>query len=821
MKRVKKGEHLLTKTNVIVDDKKNKSEAINNLLLQQPNSKLPLLDIYVKLHIYNLARPNIDSILEHKIYDNPRKTKWKTRLLSKKQLDRDVASRKGFNKWLKRTGEAPVIINQEATEISTSRLRSYYFKRGWLDAKTTFKIDKNENQKATIDYFVEKGKPYILDTIVYKIKSPIIDSLYKKTKDQSLVKFGDQYEESNFVKERERINTEMRNSGVFHFGQEYINYVIDTIGSTKKVFSELYINNREIRNQDSTTRVPFKIYTIKNVNIYTESKFEIRNETVLDSTTYDGFKLLSIDELKYRPKALTDAIFITKGNVFRDIDRTRTYRHLSELQTFRYPNIEYVENEADTTLTANIYLSPKKKYGLTYDFDISQSNIQTIGFSFSTGLKIRNIFRGAETLDISLLGAIGASKDVGEADDAFFDINELGANIKLTIPRMFFPINTERVIPKHMSPSTRFNLSATSQTNIGLDKQAFSGNLSYNWFPNTKVTNTFDLFNIQFVKNLNTANYFSVYNNSFNSLVNIAQDIGYIDNDSTLSIPEEANTFINDVLEENTSLTPLDENFITVNNIDQRKQRLTENNLIFSTSFNYIKNRKENIFDNNFSILKLRGELAGNMLSNVSKLINQKKNANNKYEVFGVAFSQYIKAEVDYIKHWDFGKKNVLAFRSFFGIAIPYGNSDNIPFSKSFFAGGPNDNRAWSVFDLGPGSSESTNEFNEANLKLHFSLEQRFNIFGSLNGALFVDAGNIWNALDNVEDNASTFTNFSSLKDIAIGSGFGFRYDLSFFVVRLDIGLKTYNPSFSEGNRWFNNYNFGNAVYNIGINYPF
>ena len=122
---------------------------------------------------------------------------------------------------------------------------------------------------------------------------------------------------------------------------------------------------------------------------------------------------------------------------------------------------------------------------------------------------------------------------------------------------------------------------------------------------------------------------------------------------------------------------------------------------------------------------------------------------------------------------------------------------------------------------MGPGSVQSSNEFNEANLKIAASIEQRFNILGRFNGAFFVDMGNIWNVLDNVEDEKATFDNFSSLKDIAIGSGFGLRYDFSFFVLRFDVGFKTYDPSYELGNRWFNDYNFGNAVYNIGINYPF
>src|SRR5690606_19232962 len=212
---------------------------------------------------------------------------------------------------------------------------------------------------------------------------------------------------------------------------------------------------------------------------------------------------------------------------------------------------------------------------------------------------------------------------------------------------------------------------------------------------------------------------------------------------------------------------------------NERKSRLTENNLIFSTSFSITNDERTNLFDEDFSIFRFKLELAGNILSTASSLMGLKKDSENRYQLFDVAYSQYTKTELDYIKHWSLGKKNVLAMHAFFGIAIPYGNSYNIPFSKSFFAGGPNDNRAWTAYNLGPGSAESLNEFNEANLKMTFSIEQRFNLFQNLNGAVFVDAGNIWNAFDNVTTEGATFKNFSSLKDIAVGSGFGLRYDFS------------------------------------------
>ncbi|HLS29280.1 MAG TPA: BamA/TamA family outer membrane protein, partial [Flavobacteriaceae bacterium] len=164
--------------------------------------------------------------------------------------------------------------------------------------------------------------------------------------------------------------------------------------------------------------------------------------------------------------------------------------------------------------------------------------------------------------------------------------------------------------------------------------------------------------------------------------------------------------------------------------------------------------------------------------------------------------------------------KNVLAVKAMGGIAIPYGNSNSIPFVRSFFAGGSNDNRGWRPYDLGPGSSGGPNEFNEANFKLAFNLEYRFNLFAALNSAVFIDVGNIWNALDNTTDDRSRFNSFKDLSELAVGSGIGFRYDFEFFVIRLDLGFKTYDPAYDK-KKWFENYNLSHSVLNVGINYPF
>jgi outer membrane protein assembly factor BamA len=248
---------------------------------------------------------------------------------------------------------------------------------------------------------------------------------------------------------------------------------------------------------------------------------------------------------------------------------------------------------------------------------------------------------------------------------------------------------------------------------------------------------------------------------------------------------------------------------------------LTENNLIFASNYTLNLNNKSGIADNNFYQFRFKAESSGNLLAGLSSLIPFNKNEQGDLLVFGVPYSQYLKTEFDYVKYWDLSRSNVLAFRSFFGIAIPYGNATNIPFVRSYFAGGANDNRAWFPYSLGPGRTNALQDFNEANLKLAFNLEYRFPVVGNINGALFADAGNIWNVFDDQQDPDAIFRGLASLKDIALGTGFGLRYDFTYFLFRVDLGFKTYNPAEEQSKRWFRDYNFGNSVLQIGINYPF
>jgi hypothetical protein len=434
---------------------------------------------------------------------------------------------------------------------------------------------------------------------------------------------------------------------------------------------------------------------------------------------------------------------------------------------------------------------------------------------------IRNVFRGAEILEISGRGNVGSSKDAADNSGSFFNISEVGGDVKLSFPRILFPLRTEKMIPKYMSPSTSMSIGLNAQNNIGLDRQNINAIFNYRWKPSKIRRNQVDLINIQYVRNLDANNYFNVYPSSYDRLNEIAQEVGYDFNDPAnpvLEIPDEANQFISDFLD------PANQNsnfYDEVLSIDERRLRLTENNLIFASNFIWTRDTREGIFDNSFSPFRWKLETAGNFLTGIASLAGIQKNADGKYETLGVVYSQYAKVEAEYIKHWELNDKNVFAIRAFSGIAIPYGNSNSIPFTRSYFAGGTNDNRGWRAYDLGPGSSGSILDFNEANFKIALNGEYRYTILGDFKGAFFVDAGNIWNVFDNEERAEFKFEGIQDLKEIAVASGLGIRYDFGFFVFRFDVGFKTHDPARPVGERWFKDYNFANAVYNIGINYPF
>ena len=309
------------------------------------------------------------------------------------------------------------------------------------------------------------------------------------------------------------------------------------------------------------------------------------------------------------------------------------------------------------------------------------------------------------------------------------------------------------------------------------------------------------MLNIEYIKNLNADSYFDIYSSEFEKLKKIQENhfpknslhkknaIGFINQNLTA-----------DFYQKNQS------DYQKIHTILNRHNILTTNYLIPSIGYEFQYNNQLKINDNNFYALNLNLNLSGRI--------------NSQKDIFEIPISEFLKIDFEFKKFWG-TDQHTIGFRNFIGLAIPYGNTKEIPFTASYFIGGSNDLRAWKTYELGLGAKKEGIEFNIGNFKLLTNLEYRYKLTNSLQTALFIDAGNIWDITNSkLTSKEEKLHSFYDLKNIAVGSGFGFRYDFTFLILRMDLGFKTYEP-YLEDNKWFQNYDFTHSIFNIGFNYPF
>ena len=823
----KKNEPIIDKIEVYEDNRLLKNDPVNLIISTSSNKKF--FGIPVGKILYETSHPDakgqFESWLKKKKNRRKRLEKW----ISKKQIIALKAYGEKFNNWLKKKGEPPALIDNDKIKDSKKQIIQYYKNLGYYDAEVFTKIQPINNKKFILKYQINPKNRYFIDSITASIQSPQLEEIYKANQKDQIIKKGDAFEIIKFEEERERLFLLFRNNGIYNFQQNSVQFIaaIDSTGQDLKIPVNIRIENIQQRINDTLVEIAYTKFKIKDVAIYIDKiGFKEKLSQYTDSVFYDNLNLISKGKLKYRPKTITSGILIKKGKWYSDEDRNLTYRYFTNLKNFKYPSINYsLIPGAEDALSASIYLSPKERFSLGFDLDLSHSNIQDFGIGLGGGLGIRNVFRGTEIIELNIKNTLGASRDIAQSGDQFFNLFELGADLKLSVPRILLPWLKKDWIRPSKLPKTEIILGTSLQENIGLDKQFFKGNYQFDIKSNNKKRIQFKLIDLEFVNNRNLSNYFNVYKNSYDRLNQIAKeyntDENLVDLSGDLLIPDGASQFMELILNNESVLNIREDAYKTVNTVNERFDRLTANNLILGSSFSINLNSQESIFDENFYQLRWKFDWVGNLLNRFLTSIDSNKNENYQNILGGVSPSQYIKTEIDYIKHWPLGRERIFAFHAFGGIAIPYGNSTNIPFARSYFSGGANDNRAWKAYKLGPGSSSNINEFNEANFKIAFNLEFRFPITGPLKGGIFLDFGNVWNIWDDVDDPRMRFEGLEDFSEIAVGSGFGLRYDFDFFVFRFDTGFKTYNPALPLNERWWSEYNFKNAVFNIGINYPF
>lgn len=800
VKYVPKNEKLLVKNIIFVNDKKEINQEITDYIVQRPNQLV--LGVRFPLYFYNLGNKDFENDFDSWKEKFPKRYKFTSGVFSEKQAKGIRDFKYNLNQWFLENGEAPEVFNSRKALQTTQNLTLHYYNEGYFKVKVHYEEKPVKKKKVAINYIVNTDKPYKIDSISTKIELKVLDSIYKTSKGNSFVKKGKQFRLSSFINEQNRLTSLFRNTGIFRFNKNAITFEADSSNTNYKTDIMLLIN-------DSIANVPFKIQRIKDVRIFTDYSYNRKDEPVKDTINYNDYLFLSHEKLKYNPKFLLDAVFIAPNEIYKDENRELTRRHLRALENFRTVDVKYFELE-DDSLRAEIYLSPFKKYGLGFTTEVTHSNIRQLGISGKLSFLNRNIFKGAEILKLSVQGSFLDSKDAAE-NNSLLNAWEIGGDISVEIPRFIMPFKSDEKL-KSKFPKTIFTLGTSLQKNIGLDKQRYTGIIDYNWDSNSRMKHSFQILNFQFIKNLNTNSYFNIYKSEFRTINEIATT--YFDESLTSS---SVINFIDTKIDDNFEVTNPTE-YKIAKNIKNRYNIIAEDVLVPSVAYTFTFNNSENYKDTNFSFFRARIAASGNLTSALAK----NTDANNIKTLFNTPIAQFIRTDLEYKKFWNLSLEDVLGFRSFLGIAVPYGNSTTIPFSRSYFIGGPNDLRAWRIYNLGPGVSKTGLEYNVGNLKFISNLEYRFKILNNIKGALFIDAGNIWDISNSaVTESEAKFNGFNSIKDIAVGSGFGIRYDLSFILLRLDLGFKTYEPYLPKGNKWFKNYNFSNTVYNFGISYPF
>lgn len=804
---------LLQKNEILVNGE-HAVDSVKNIIQPKPNKRF--LSIPFGLLLYQSANDSAGVSFDRWLKKKPNRIRRMESLWSAKQVKKLRDYKTGFQDWKKRTGEPPVFTDSLSRASNAQKLNAFFSNEGYFNSVVKTATD-TKKQKALVNYHVTTNAPYFLDSIQVNIQSPVLDSIYRETASKSALQRGNRFRTMDFEKERNRLFTLFRNAGVFPFQLNAIDFSvrIDSSGVDYRLPVQLSIRNFIENQEGNAVEKEYQISRMNKVKVFVSKAGNTGNETYDSIGSYDGLALYSQGKMRYNSRLLREAISFKTNEPYSDLSRSKTLQQLTRLQSFDYPTIRYsYANDKETLLDASIYLMPKERYALDFGLDLTQSNIIKRGVAFSSGLSALNVFGGAETLEFGARGSVGRSADVA--------ITEFAFDVQLRAPQFLLPF-VKTLNRQEISPQTVFRVGSAVQENIGLDKQSFTGTIQYQWNPKKNRRWTFSLFDIEFVNNQNKENYFGVYTNAYGVLNEIANNIStnpsYFQNDN-LIIPQGAQSFIVDVLNNRTSLTPADDLYNRVQRIEERRRRLTQNNLIFSSSLQFFNSTKNGIFDKTFTQFRTNLSWSGNLLQALATQLDWEQ-SKGQYLLFDVPFSQFIKLETDIVRHWEISENQVFAVRAFAGAAIPYGNADNIPFNRSFFAGGAYDNRAWEVYRLGPGSSNTGNEFNEANFKLAFNAEYRFDVFGAFKGALFLDAGNIWNVADNVDDPSRKFEGIQDLDELAVGTGFGLRYDFGLFLLRLDMGFKTHNPVLPEGSRWNFNYQLKNANPTLGINYPF
>ncbi|MGO1815606.1 MAG: BamA/TamA family outer membrane protein [Sphingobacterium sp.] len=707
-------------------------------------------------------------------------------------------TRKGRYKTdnIKNVGESPRLLDSAIVELSAVQIQRFLQTKGYFNAQVE-PVVALEKKKARIEFLAQIDEPYRIRQISREVEDPAVDSIYKQVRaNQEILQEGAQYESSDLFAEREALYQQMREQGYFDYVRQYMRVGLDTLGLHRQ--TDLHI---QVSNPDSVHR--HQVYHIDSVYFTIEAAEGVGKEK--STRQFDPFtKINYLDQTdKFRLRPLARYAFLRSEERFDSKNEELSYDRLYEMNGFRSVKINYQKKDS-AKLDVYYHLVPRAAMSNQIEGEFTFSSGMS-GFNIGNTFSHRNVFGGSETIEIKTrYGVLFDSRLPGSLQDKIFN-NDFQIGVNVSFPRILAPFRV-RSVGRYGLPRTTFS----SSLQLFFQDQTYANrylinSLNYLWYESTNKTHSF-----------------------------------------TPVVIEYRDGRLNEHFKQNL----IDRGYnLYVRSNDRQYFGL-------GAQYAYTYNAPKLTTKENFKYFRGAVDMSGNMLGLLSKTFNFSEDQDGRKLLFGVPYLQYVKGEIDFRWYRFLGGNRQLVFRVNSGVALPYGNNSQLLiFEKSFFAGGMNGIRAWQARTLGPGGYnrdvlDSDIRVNLRNLdqlgeiKFESNVEYRFRImndfFGAkLNGASFLDVGNVWRLRKNDLNPNGEFSANKILTHMAVGTGFGLRVDLDYFVIRLDAGLKVKDPQFQGENQWvirhlFNSKTFRQAYaqshypdrynfvqYNFGVGMPF
>ncbi len=675
---------------------------------------------------------------------------------------------KGFKHWLRtKVGQAPVLLSDVNLRYNNAVLSSHLISQGYLQAVVTGDtVIKNKKAKAV--YTANTGTRYKINQVTFPKDSGNLANLINNNKGKTLLKPGNYYDFEVFKNERIRVDNDLKESGYFYFNPDYLLIQADSTIGNHQV-------NLNLKVKDIAPDAGLKPYSIRNINIY--PNYTLRRDSVLRNLQplkYGDFNIYD-NRNTFKPRIFDRLVFFKKGELYNRRDHNISLNRMVNIGAFQDVRAEFLPADSlkNSELDLNVYLTPLKKNSLTFSVVGTIKSNDFVGSELKITQTTRNLFRGAERLDVSLSG--GFETQFGGAPQGLNSFS-FTADGKLTFPRFIVPFykpsSTNLFIPKTFAS---LSYQMLRRGNI-YTLNSFKGQFGYNWRENRyKEHNLVPI--------------------SINLIQPSRQDSIKLD---------------------------------SLDNLNPGLKKSLQRQFIIGSNYSFTYTNQMDEFRRNNIYFYGSLEAGGNVWG-----LFTPKNANGERTLFNTALTQFVRVETDLRDYFKITPGLVWASRLNLGYGYAYGGSNSLPFIRQFFAGGTNDIRAFSARSLGPGTfkvSDNASFFDQSgDIKALLSTELRMKLFSIVYGAIFADAGNIWLRKEDPARPGSGFKLKNALDELAVGTGAGLRVDAKIFVIRLDAAFPLRKPYLPEGQRWvIDQISFGssswrkdNIVYNIGIGYPF